>query len=390
MLKTYDVSSSEGISDEDVSEEDSVKTSEVVQVRGRAKQYGSKLPAFTGKEDWKVWFNRFRSVADLNEWTRKERLQELLPRIQGTAAEFVFGQLKPGVTANYKLLTKEIEGRFGSIETPKTYITQFSRRNQKNGETPKVYAAELKKLYDKAYPKRGAETRQEDLVRKFLMGLLDDQARIYVELHKEPQTIEEAVSHVTHYTEATDNPRNNDEDGPGKYRKQTRQVKQEGAKAKRPNYGSENKRTTGTEEIGEKSKEKLSTIAGNQEKGDKITVDKEELQNIIQEMMKGQRNTEVSVNVARKGHDQSWGGQTNSNRNIVCYHCGQPGHYARNCYSNPNRIDYNRPRDQEGPSRWTPQTRTYGSDAKLTSPQAREWKPTSQRSNGSNVPVELN
>lgn len=68
-------------------------------------------------------------------------------------------------------------------------------------ESPEEFAAELKRLYDKARPTRNTRTRREDLVSHFLAGLNDDQARIYVELNKDPQTLDEAVLHVVHYNE---------------------------------------------------------------------------------------------------------------------------------------------------------------------------------------------
>ena len=78
-----------------------------------------------------------------------------------------------------------MKGRFDVIETTKTFVTQFSRRNQSYRESAEEYAAELKRLYDKAYPRRGPETRQEDLLRRFLMGLHNNKARMHVVLNKE-------------------------------------------------------------------------------------------------------------------------------------------------------------------------------------------------------------
>ena len=49
-----------------------------------------KLPAFTGKETWMVWFYRFEEVANRQGWSQDEKLDELLPRLQGTAGEFVY------------------------------------------------------------------------------------------------------------------------------------------------------------------------------------------------------------------------------------------------------------------------------------------------------------
>ncbi|VDI01477.1 Hypothetical predicted protein [Mytilus galloprovincialis] len=56
-----------------------------------------KLPAFNGKDDWKVWINRFEAIARRRSWTDEEKLDELLPRIQGEAGDFVFTQLPTGV-----------------------------------------------------------------------------------------------------------------------------------------------------------------------------------------------------------------------------------------------------------------------------------------------------
>ena len=65
-----------------------------------------KLPPFTGKETWKVWYNRFEEVADRQKWSDDERLDQMLPKLQGVAGEFVFGQLSRTVRSNYKLSVK--------------------------------------------------------------------------------------------------------------------------------------------------------------------------------------------------------------------------------------------------------------------------------------------
>ncbi|VDI37990.1 Hypothetical predicted protein [Mytilus galloprovincialis] len=165
-------------------------------------QNSNRLPIFTGKEKWKVWFNRFEAVAHLFSWSKKEKLAELLPRLQGTAGDFVYDQLSSKVTQSYRRLVKELENRFGEIDTTKIYISRFNGRRQANtDESVQNFAAELKMLYDKGYPHRDKRTRQEDLLRTFLLGLLDENARIHVELNKEPSSIEEAVYFTVHYQE---------------------------------------------------------------------------------------------------------------------------------------------------------------------------------------------
>ena len=113
-----------------------------------------KLPAFTGKDSWKVWYNRFNTIAELNNWAQTTRWNQLLPRLQGDAGEFVYGELPQDITCNFTKLIEELENRFRMIETHKTCAAECSKRNQLPGETTEEYAAALKRLYDKAHIKR--------------------------------------------------------------------------------------------------------------------------------------------------------------------------------------------------------------------------------------------
>ena len=93
-------------------------------------------------------------MADRRRWSNEDRLDELLPRLQGTAGEFVFGQLRRDVRSNYAQLVSELNSRFRVVVTKKTYGVQFSHRNMKTNESVEEYAAELKRLYDKAHANR--------------------------------------------------------------------------------------------------------------------------------------------------------------------------------------------------------------------------------------------
>ena len=106
--------------------------------RRRATQVHSssmKIPAFHGKDDWKVWINRFEAVALHQGWDNEEKLGEILPKLQGSAGEFVFTQLRQDVLTDYNALISELDCRFRVIETAKTFAAQFSHRDQKPNET---------------------------------------------------------------------------------------------------------------------------------------------------------------------------------------------------------------------------------------------------------------
>ena len=94
--------------------------------------------------------------------------------MQGEAAEFVYGQLKSHIRNDYKMLVAELNSRFNLVETEKSFRIKFAHRDQKVNELPEDYAAELRRLYDKSYPRRDNITRQEDLLRRFLEGLVDE------------------------------------------------------------------------------------------------------------------------------------------------------------------------------------------------------------------------
>ena len=270
----------------------SIATSRIFK-RKSSDDTASKLPAYTGKETWRVWYTRFESVALLSHWTEREKLKQMLPRIQGTAAEFVYGQLKSTVLTEYKQLVKELEGRFGIVETCKTYKTKFNRRMQLKGESPEDFAAELKRLYDKAHPTRNAETKQEDLVSHFLIGLQNEQARIHVELNKDPKTIEEAVLHVVNFNETTNYTRAHYDQNSDRYpnqRRPARQVKKSISQNKPGGPRNEPQKV-------EVSKQGPATKTYNKDKGKKY---------------------------------DNWVTQRDGEEKL-CFKCHQPGHFIANC-----------------------------------------------------------
>lgn len=159
----HDSDDSSSDSESDFHDTISIDTSCIVQPQSRANFSRTvKLPAYTGKEKWEVWFNRFQAVARLNDWDKRERINELLPRLHGDAGEFAFDQLPTKTLDNYKKLIKELGNRFGTIETSRTYRLQFSRRRQLIGETPEKFVSELKRLTDTGTMKQDRKTCSKD------------------------------------------------------------------------------------------------------------------------------------------------------------------------------------------------------------------------------------
>ena len=60
----------------------------------------------------------FKAIAQRRRWNTEQKLGELLPRLQGTAGDFVFTQLPTDDLNDYELIINEITSRFRVIETP--------------------------------------------------------------------------------------------------------------------------------------------------------------------------------------------------------------------------------------------------------------------------------
>ena len=80
---------------------------------GRSSEwYGLKIPPFNGKEDWKTWINRFEAIAERRNWSEESKLDNILPKLQGKAGDFVFSQLSKDTLSCYQELVKELNSRF--------------------------------------------------------------------------------------------------------------------------------------------------------------------------------------------------------------------------------------------------------------------------------------
>jgi len=88
-----------------------------------------KISSFSGSEDWATWITQFEVIAKRFRWSEEEMLDQLLPRIEGPAAQFVFSQLRQDILNNYRDLTYKLSCRFQPIETARSFASKFSRRN---------------------------------------------------------------------------------------------------------------------------------------------------------------------------------------------------------------------------------------------------------------------
>ena len=300
-------------------------------------QYIPKLPPFNGDEPWIIWYNRFSDVSRLKRWNDDVKLCELLSRLQGKAAEFVYGQLPPSIRCNFSILVDELESRFKKVHTNKAYSEQFSNRNQRAGESIEDYAAELKRLYDKAHSNRDRSTRCEDLLRRFLDGLMDDHARFHVEYIKDPQNIDEAMFEIVNSVE-TQNRMFLDENTERRGRKLTKPLRKlDACDDDNDGYDDDVDRLA---QINKKSSKSQTSEIKPDTSSDENPVSElskltDSLEKLIEKlsakdnMDKNSRNSEFDNPRVQSSPSDVRPNQ--SQNNDACYRCGKRGHYARHC-----------------------------------------------------------
>lgn len=295
---------------EDYDENSTCSNFEQILDQPRPRKSSVKIPPFTGKEDWKIWYARFDEMAERRRWSELQRLDELLPRLHDTAAEFVYGQLPKSTRKHYLKLIQELNNRFRVVETRKTFIAKFSNRQQKPGEKVEDYAADLKRLYDKAHPKRNADTREEDLLRRFLDGLSDKDAQFHVEYVKEPENIDEAVLQVVSYEET----------GRGQKQRVARQVREQ-----------RDEKKTNSMKAHPVRPDELTTKAKINNEQTSIRDLQEQLEKVRRELEKhSQHYGNTSADCDRKTQQQRTG-PNNKMASVQCYCCKAYGHFARDC-----------------------------------------------------------
>ena len=305
--------------------------------------YDMKLPSFDGKEDWKVWVSRFEAIAERRQWDDDTKLDNILPKLQGRAGDFVFTQLPKQTLECYSELVKELNSRFRVVETKRTFAAKFSQRVQRPNETVEEYAADLKRLYSKAHQSRDARTRQEDLVRRFLDGLRDNDARFEIEYNKEPEDIDEAVYHAVNFLQ-TRRRSNQDAFADKKFKKFARRATDEivydsdgeeyqedvtdidhvyriPAKSEKPAVKKQVKQ--------EQKSENVDNVKSGSDDSQKLLA---ETKNLMQNLVTQIENIAQSNQGKQAIQPPRFSQQR---RGIVCYGCHEHGHISRDC---PKRV----------------------------------------------------
>ena len=286
------------------------------------------LPPFTGKnEKWEVWYERFEAVASNHGWSTAKKLSALITLLRKDAGEFVFGSVSKKVRRNYKALVKELNSRYRTIESKRGYRLKWAELKQKHGQSVEELAAQIKSLYDKAFPDRDHKTRREDVVAKFFDALSDSTLKAQVQFVKDPQDIDRAVKEVVLYrdtyrakkvravrVETEEEEDEHDEIEEVDDEKTTIRAVATGQPTRKKNGGQPNNQAL--------AKNKGKAGGGNPKVNASALKDRDASTRCF--------NCNGFGHMARECSSKKRPG-------FACYECGKTGHMRKDCWKNPNR-----------------------------------------------------
>ena len=161
--------------------------------------YQVSTPIFTGKGRWTTFIKQFQAIGITAHWTEQEKLHYLLVSLKEEAAEYAF-DLEDDILEDYDALVHELALRFRVTSTRDSSQQLFYSRKIKPHESLREYAADLKRLILRAFPRGvSVEVREDMTLKQFFDGLHDEDARFHVKTLQHPRNIDHAVELVQQY-----------------------------------------------------------------------------------------------------------------------------------------------------------------------------------------------
>ena len=146
---------------------------------------------FTGEGSFEDWIDQFESIAEINHWNDGQKLMWLKVRLTGRA---LMAYKKFSITArgSFKNAIKALQERFEPESRKDLYRAEFQTRCKEETEGWPEFGEDLRVLVDRAYPSLEDEARQQLALQRYLSQLDNEQVAFSVKQGK-PRTIEAAV-----------------------------------------------------------------------------------------------------------------------------------------------------------------------------------------------------
>ncbi|CAC5387910.1 unnamed protein product [Mytilus coruscus] len=262
---------------------------------------------------------QFEIIAERNNWDPRRQAEEILLVLKDEAAKFA-SELPYDTRSSFRLLSKDMERRFGDNNLPETYRKelQFTRKNYK--ESVNEYAARIQTMVRKAYPGMDNQLFNNISIEHMLNGL-NDQSIAYDVLTKRPKTMEETISLVAWHTTCKNEMRS---------KTQIRQIEIE---EEETSFDADQSDDIEVRRVGGKrfvTEERLNQF-GREMKESITTEVTKSVENIMNTRLTTSNTYQPKKNF--KSQNSGWHNKDGNQKqnNTRCYACNEEGQYARSC-----------------------------------------------------------
>ena len=146
---------------------------------------------FSGGECYEDWIDQFESIAEINHWNDEQKLMWLKVCLTGRAL-MAYKKFPTTACGSFKNAVKALQERFEPESRRDLYLAEFQTRCKRKTESWPEFGEDLRGLMDKAYPTLDNEARQQLALQRYLSQLDNEQVAFSVKQRK-PRTIEAAV-----------------------------------------------------------------------------------------------------------------------------------------------------------------------------------------------------
>ena len=136
--------------------------------------------------------DKFKNLSKKFGWSNREKLEDLVSRLQEHALDY-YSMQPDKIKTSYSKLIKKLTQRFDEKHNPSVVRKQLNTKVQKVDEELRDFAEEVMKLAVFAYPESNQVTREQVAMDRLLQGCSSaDAARVV--LNRNPQYFEQAVN----------------------------------------------------------------------------------------------------------------------------------------------------------------------------------------------------